>query len=315
MKSPLRSKLQATVRRLAFASCVVALVSCYSPVLRAQGTLAFSYEEDPVDFSQLYVANSAIPNSSTVTQDAIGATDGTKSAKLSIPANEGYAGILAQQLDPSIFGNPPGIMSMTFDLTIETAFPEEGFVDIFVVFFGIQQGTVEPGYEVSFQFDATNRVAIGDLAPGTHLITMEFNDAFHPLDFEDFSSRPYNEIFGDGSNPIDMIATGFQITVNKSLTTPWVGYIDNVRISDQLPVVQPGDFDGDGDVDGRDLLVWQRGETTPALDPALLTEWQTYYGTGGLAAIAAVPEPAAGLLMLSIFAGMITTSRNVGNNS
>jgi hypothetical protein len=50
----------------------------------------------------------------------------------------------------------------------------------------------------------------------------------------------------------------------------------------------PGDFDGDGDVDGRDLLAWQR-------DPNIgsLVAWQANYGDslGSLTAFAAVPEP------------------------
>ena len=63
------------------------------------------------------------------------------------------------------------------------------------------------------------------------------------------------------------------------------------------------DFDSDGDVDGKDFLIWQRGYgsgTTRAqgdangsgtVTGADLTVWQGQYGgTGGLAAIA-VPEP------------------------
>lgn len=46
-----------------------------------------------------------------------------------------------------------------------------------------------------------------------------------------------------------------------------------------------GDFDGDGDVDGADFLVWQR-------DPMVgnLSDWQSGYASGGVAS-AAVPEP------------------------
>lgn len=56
----------------------------------------------------------------------------------------------------------------------------------------------------------------------------------------------------------------------------------------------PGDFDGDTDVDGRDFLFWQR-------DPGVgsLSDWQANYGTGGLAAIGAVPEPHTVLLCLT----------------
>jgi hypothetical protein len=56
-----------------------------------------------------------------------------------------------------------------------------------------------------------------------------------------------------------------------------------------------GDFDNDGDVDGRDFLVWQRTDRTSAG----LTAWQQSYGqSGDLNAVAAVPEPSAVFLMI-----------------
>jgi hypothetical protein len=60
----------------------------------------------------------------------------------------------------------------------------------------------------------------------------------------------------------------------------------------------PGDFDGDGDVDGRDFLLWQRGGSPSPRSATDLTAWQTNYGAGGLAAVSAVPEPSALLLTL-----------------
>ena len=59
-----------------------------------------------------------------------------------------------------------------------------------------------------------------------------------------------------------------------------------------------GDFDSDGDVDGRDFLTWQRN---PAVGN--LGDWQNNYGAPGLAVVSAVPEPASlglcGLAMVS----------------
>lgn len=61
----------------------------------------------------------------------------------------------------------------------------------------------------------------------------------------------------------------------------------------------PGDFDGDGDVDGRDFLAWQRGESTRGpLDAQDLADWQVNYNSGSLTTITAVPEPAATLLVM-----------------
>ncbi len=53
-----------------------------------------------------------------------------------------------------------------------------------------------------------------------------------------------------------------------------------------------GDFDGDGDVDGRDFLVWQRNPSV-----GNLADWQANYGMGNLVAVVrAVPEPASTVL-------------------
>lgn len=55
-----------------------------------------------------------------------------------------------------------------------------------------------------------------------------------------------------------------------------------------------GDFDGDGDVDGRDFLVWQRNSSIGSL-----ADWKTNYGTGSLAAVA-VPEPTVIALVTAV---------------
>lgn len=60
------------------------------------------------------------------------------------------------------------------------------------------------------------------------------------------------------------------------------------------------DFDEDGDVDGRDFLVWQRGESPNPLSAADLALWQDQYGTSGIVAAVGVtvPEPTTSLLFL-----------------
>jgi parallel beta-helix repeat protein len=65
-----------------------------------------------------------------------------------------------------------------------------------------------------------------------------------------------------------------------------------------------GDFDQDGDVDGRDFLVWQR-------DPSVgdLADWRAAYGSGALANIHAVPEPSQFLLVgVTCFAALASRS-------
>jgi hypothetical protein len=70
---------------------------------------------------------------------------------------------------------------------------------------------------------------------------------------------------------------------------------------------QPGDFDGNGRVDGHDFLRWQRGSSPNPLSSGDLAIWRANFGAGAAgAATAAVPEPAAagmaGFAAMGLFA-------------
>ncbi|HEX6962439.1 MAG TPA: hypothetical protein VF175_11265 [Lacipirellula sp.] len=94
--------------------------------------------------------------------------------------------------------------------------------------------------------------------------------------------------------------------------------IDNVRVEAIESVPEDdADFDGDGDVDGADMLTWQRNLGTNggqpqgnadgqgAVDAADLAVWEGQFSAGG-GAIAVIPEPAtaclAGLAAVAILA-------------
>jgi hypothetical protein len=51
-----------------------------------------------------------------------------------------------------------------------------------------------------------------------------------------------------------------------------------------------GDFDNDGDVDGRDFLLWQRGASPSPLSAADLTNWRANYGGGSFIATSTAAE-------------------------
>lgn len=90
-----------------------------------------------------------------------------------------------------------------------------------------------------------------------------------------------------------------------------------------LPIAAPNaDFDMDGDVDGRDFLIWQRGfgtgttlaqgdaNNSGTVDGSDLAIWQAQYGTGALsAAVAFVPEP-SGVFMACLASFFTLVIRN-----
>jgi hypothetical protein len=72
-----------------------------------------------------------------------------------------------------------------------------------------------------------------------------------------------------------------------------------------------GDFDLDGDVDGRDFLKWQRGESPNQLSASDLSAWQGNYGAGGAisSSLATVPEPTAPTLLMLGMLGVAAIRR------
>lgn len=75
------------------------------------------------------------------------------------------------------------------------------------------------------------------------------------------------------------------------------------------------DFDADGDVDGRDFLAWQRGQSPAPQSAADLALWQAQYGsTGVLAAVQYVPEPSC-LIMAGVGASVLALVRRPTRNN
>ncbi len=114
----------------------------------------------------------------------------------------------------------------------------------------------------------------------------------------------------------DLTALGDAVAAPTALLDEWYdltgdGVIDNDDIVELQSIIgtTPGDFDGDGDVDGADFLAWQRDDGTPGG----LTAWQSNYGTGVgslAAANAAVPEPSTLLLCCGLGTMYFISRRN-----
>jgi hypothetical protein len=86
-----------------------------------------------------------------------------------------------------------------------------------------------------------------------------------------------------------------------------------VSDGDLKVITVPGDFNFDGNVDGQDLLAWQRGESPMPGSETDLATWRGNYGyvwTAATASVAAVPEPTAGLMaLLSWLAALVRGRR------
>ena len=66
-------------------------------------------------------------------------------------------------------------------------------------------------------------------------------------------------------------------------------------------VSTPGDFNGDGNVDGFDFILWQRGESPSPLSTADYNDWEANFVTvsgPAVAAAAAIPEPSTAVLVV-----------------
>jgi hypothetical protein len=108
---------------------------------------------------------------------------------------------------------------------------------------------------------------------------------------------------------------GLKVTTNIFLTG--ISTIDTVNLASftqrftQTGLLSPaGDFDVDGDVDGRDFLVWQRGGSPTPLSLADRATWQSNYGAVAALAptLTSIPEPSA-LLLMMFGAVIVSTSR------
>lgn len=261
----------------------------------------------------------------TVTQDTIGATDGTKSMKVSVVAGATFVGALTEALDPNIFGDPPGLDHVHFDLHITERFDTNGiFADIGVTVFGVTQPDF-PGGQQGVQAQISDlpedQLGIGNLEPGTYRDQrIDLDKLTDPLTF---TTKTFNQIFGTlGSGPNDMIPTSFQLYFNKSNDNALTVYIDNVRFGTSVP----GDYNGNDVVDAGDYVLWRKkpGAVAPndnfrnevvtpgTVEAGDYDAWRARFGnnsaSGSGLAHGSVPEPASGFLLL-IAAGLTCSVR------
>ena len=85
---------------------------------------------------------------------------------------------------------------------------------------------------------------------------------------------------------VSKVVAGVAIGGALTLTSVFGGVVSadiNIGVGELQECTISKSMDADGDVDGRDFLVWQRSSDAPApsLSGSDLADWQANYGTGG----------------------------------
>jgi hypothetical protein len=300
-----------------FPIAMVVALFLFASAARAVDTLGYSFETlDEMGRPGGFHNNGG---GTTVTQDTIGATEGTKSMKVSIVGGATFVGAQTEFFG-DFFGDPPGFDHIHFDMTITQRFdipnptppPDRlGFARIGVIVFGVTQPDF-PGGQLAVQAQLANlaedEVPIGGLEPGTYKDRrIDLDKLTDPITFE---TKAFNQIFGtEGSGPNDIIPTSWEFYFNKTggAEFPLTVYIDNVRFGNSVL----GDYDGNDVVDAADYVLWRNGgplrnevADVGTVSPADYDEWRARFGNtsgsgnGGVLSLSPVPEPGSALLLL-----------------
>ncbi len=210
------------------------------------------------------------------------------------------------------------------DILISTTFNASAF-DVnsdagFYAFSDSALGLGADGYIADFKPDGTMRILEGASGYGTDLSTTGSGTNSGPFAFALDTTYTLTllltpngldhdltfSVFDSGGG---LLATATGTTTGTAAAGTNFGYrarragaqvvavYDNFSVIDPNNPGSPGDFDGDGDVDGADFLQWQRD----GLSAADLTLWEADFGfdSGTLSAsVGTVPEPSAFLRLL-----------------
>ena len=202
-----------------------------------------------------------------------------------------------------MIGDPPGIDHVLFDVTVTQEYTST-FANMGVTVFGCTQ-TGACGQQQQY-FDEENV----DLPIGTH------RDLRIDLTSSHQTGESFNDAFGEQGSDSPLVPTHFQFYFNKNGGVDHTLYIDNVRVG-MAPAGLPGDYNANGTVDAADYVLWRNGgplENEVAdpgnISPADYNEWRARFGNalpGGSGSQAAVPEPAAVLLLIGAMACLLAT--------
>lgn len=102
----------------------------------------------------------------------------------------------------------------------------------------------------------------------------------------------------------NLMQSGGDGAKGQRLSAAQITTVLSSRFTVPLPQAKPGDFNGDGVVDGSDFLSWQRGRSPAPLSPGDLAEWKANFGGSGSTA---APEPSG--LVLGLVSALVLSAR------
>lgn len=186
---------------------------------------------------------------------------------------------LSNRVNPyvGLTGNFQGVFSPSYGT---------GFVG-----FSVGQLNYAKALDAGYEVNSTNTGAgffTGSLAFGSNHPNAQFNSAIDKFIGFCFATIDNNPLFHNG---------WVRVNINNSAGTfvirDWAfETVLGAPILAGDTGISAGDYDFDGDVDGRDFLEWQRGKTLNPLSQQDLQTWKDNYGLGtGGPLTANVPEP------------------------
>ena len=202
----------------------------------------------------------------------------------SAPGASSKLRVVGPNVDAQINGN----LYMSFDPEFSLA--NEGPATLAAVITGRSHSTIDVG-------------GLAHIANGSLAVELS---GYSPTGGESYTLLSANSIDGTSFLNADFslapLASGLTWDLSVSATSVVLKVLGSTLTA--------GDFDADGDVDGRDFLVWQRGGSPSPLSTGDLAVWQANYGSGPLAlgAAQAIPEPLS-LLLAGLALGLLVTER------
>jgi hypothetical protein len=222
-----------SARRLALAAAA-ALPALVGSAASAQtaSTLLYSFETlDASNFPDGFHPNGG---GTTVTQNTIGATDGSHSIKYTMVTNATFAGAQTSLLPAAL--NAPATTAVAMDVTINPG--DEfagGFVDMGLTEFGTSNDGNNTGESLQINLSYQHSIA---LPAGTYRIVLPMVVPFDPFTF-DSGPNGTGELIPPliGTSSTQITASSWEFYINKGATTganpkpnaPVTFYVDNVR--------------------------------------------------------------------------------------